>query len=197
MLYAAYRRKEAQGYLDWVRENYQRTGGEWDQKNVEDFVLYELRRELSRPSEVSRDFAGKQVGVSMIVAFVALARGDEETGRNSFAYARKVHAIYHKGRTSPRLRLASLDNYAVEVVLRLLVAPRAMGYNLDIAERSRLYRGLDPKVQKIIQEQVGRHLKTQCEQEGIDFQSAFPPPATTQPPAGGQKSSPPGAGQAP
>ena len=176
LLYAAHERKAAQYYLDWVRANYKRKGGQWDLKDVEDFVLYDLRKE----SQPTRDLAESQIGMSLVVGFVALCRGDPQTFNDCLAYARRVHQVYQKGKVE-RLRLPSLQSYAIQVVLQLLANPRGLGYNLSLEERAGLYQSLDSRVQQIIQQRVGRILRSACEAQGVDFQKAFPPPTSSTP----------------
>ena len=171
-LYAAYRRKEAQQWFDWVKRNYAPPGPEWQMGNVEDFVLYGLRRE----TDPSRDMAESQIGTSLVVAFVALARGDRETFVNSLRYARKAHRVYHRDLRNERMRLADFNTYLEMIASMLLSNPRAGGYNLDLIEREQLYKALDGRIQQRIYPRIRRALEVQCELEGLDFDKAFPPP---------------------
>lgn len=171
MLYAGYRRSEAQQRLDWVRRSYQPTGPEWVLTSVEDFVLWNLRRE-NRPT---RGQIESQMGISIAVALVALGRGDAETASSSLAFARKAHAVFQKDRTE-RDRLRAFGGYVRAIAARLLVHPRSAGYNLALVDRSQLYKALDAAVQRDIYDRVAPALKSQCQAEGLDFDKAFPAP---------------------
>jgi hypothetical protein len=171
MLYAARRQEEAQKLLDWVRDNYQRKGQEWDQKNVGDFVLYELRKD----ADPTRDLAESQVGMALMVGFVALARGDQASSDGSLNYARRAFDAYQKGR-GERMRLPDFDSYLTTIAVRLVLNPRGVGYNLTLPERAHLFQQLPARIQQIILDQGAEQLKSECDAEGLDFQKAFPPP---------------------
>jgi hypothetical protein len=171
-LYAAHRRAEAQKWLNWVRLRYAPVGPEWLLGDVEDFVLWGLRRDRDAP----RGFAEGQVAISLTVAMVALARGDRETFDESYAYAHKVHRVYNQGRDE-RTRLDTMAEFTWTIAMRLLVAPKPMGFHLSLTERSQLYKSLDEASRKAIYPRISRPLKSFCKAEGIDFEKAFPAPA--------------------
>jgi hypothetical protein len=174
-LYAAYRRKEAQQLLDWIRQKYGRKGLEWGQQDVDDFVLYELRRE----TQPNRDLAETQITMSLLVGFVALARGDQATFDEAFDWATRVHRVYQKGR-GERMRLARFEWYVLTIATRLIGEPRGVGYNLTLVERSALYRSMPGSASRAVFGRAGKKLKAECEAEGLDFQKAFPPPPPQQ-----------------
>ena len=174
MLYAARRQAEAQRYLDWVRRAYGRKGQEWSHQDVEDFVLYELRRE----TQLSRDLAESMISMSLLVGFVAASRDDMDTYQESLTLARRAHAAYQEDRPE-RMHLPRFERYSLMIATRLIGNPRGAGYNVSLADRSNLYRKLlrdSPPVARIIYERLRRLLKRQCEDEGLDFDKAFPPP---------------------
>ncbi len=176
-LYASYRREEAQRYYDWLRENYQKSKGEWAFDDVEDFVLYGLRRE----TEPNRDLAENQIGMSLVAGMVALGRGDSAIFERSLAYARRVHAVYQGAYPVKRMGLPPLDSYIRVIAVKLLVRPRSLGHNLTLTERSRLYRAMDTNLQRDIFHTVREPLEALCETEGVDFATAFPEPENARP----------------
>jgi hypothetical protein len=171
MLYAARRQEEAQKLLDWVRDNYHRTGPEWAPKNVGDFVLNELRQD----AEPTRDLAESQVAMALQVGFVALSGGDQAASQSSLDYARRAFEAYQKGR-GERMRLPDFDNYMTTIAVRMVLSPRSVGYNLSLTDRAYLYQQLPARIQQIIREQGVKQLRSECDAEGLDFLKAFPPP---------------------
>jgi len=184
-LYAGHRRVEAQRWLNWIRENYKPVGPEWVLSDVEDFVLWGLHRDRDAP----RGLAESQISVSLAVALVAMARGDQTIGDESYRYARKVHRIYNEDRDE-RTRLTELNNYAWTNALRLLVAPRALGYHLTLTERSALYKGLDEASREAVYPRAAGALKQYCKAEGMDFAKAFPPPPSRRKKPAGRPAAP-------
>ena len=171
MLYTGYRRRQAQELLDWIRDNYAPTGLNWTQRDVRDFVLYELRQE----PEVNRDLAENMAGTSLLVGLLALARGDGQSAEESIQFAHEVHRAYQAGRPE-RMRLPDFGSYFLTAAEMLIVSPRGVGYNLSLVDRSELYKALGPGARKAIYERDRRRLKDECEAEGLDFDKTFPPP---------------------
>ncbi len=171
MLYTGYRRRQAQELLDWIRDNYAPTGLNWMQRDVRDFVLYELRHE----PEVNRDLAENLTGTSLLVGLLALARGDSRSAEESIRFAREVHRAYQKGRNE-RMRLPDFEGYLLTAAEMLLADPRAVGHNLPLVDRSELYKALDPGARTAIYDRIRRRLKAECDAEGLNFEKTFPPP---------------------
>jgi len=171
MLYTAYKRRQAQELLDWIREHYAPKGLNWMQRDVRDFVLYELRHEPG----VNRDLAENLAGTSLLVGLIALARGDSECAQESIRFAREVHRAYQAGR-GERMRLPDFESYLLTAAEMLLANPRGVGYNLSLLDRSELYRALDPGARKAVYERIQRRLKQECRMQEMDFEKAFPPP---------------------
>ena len=175
MLYASHRRAEAQHYLDYLYENYAPEGPEWRFRDVREFVFHQLRQEETP----IRDLAENQIGASLLTAFVALARGDSRAYAESLQYAQAVHAVYSKDRNE-RMRLPAMGACVELVAGRLLLDPRAMGYNLSLTDRSNLYRSLPDELRGRLYPRVRRRVDADCQREGIDFAQAFPPPPASQ-----------------
>lgn len=170
-LYASYRRKEAQKYYDYIRQNYEPPGANWRYRDVGEYVLNELRMD----DQPIRDLAESQVGLAMMTAYVATAKGERVIADESLAYARKAYIVYQKGRNE-RTRLPALRAYSVGIAVGLMQNPRALGYNLPLTDRAELYRGLDDETQRLVYPRVRIYLKQACDIEGLDFAKTFPAP---------------------
>lgn len=170
-LYAARRVKEAQKYLDYVRREYRPIGPNWQFTDVGEFVEYELRTD----GMPIRDLAESQVALAITTGYVALATGDRATAGESFDYARRAYSVYQEGRTE-RMRLQHLRVYFVNLAIRLLAAPREMGYSLSLTERSILYRNLNEDTQRLVYPSVAEALSRQCEANNMNADGLFPPP---------------------
>ena len=194
MLYAGYRRTEAQRKLDWIRENYQPTGGNWGRKDVLDFIVHEMQDE----QDINRDLAEAQIGTSLMVGLVAHARGDVDSAGESLRYAHSLHQAYQKG-LGKRLKVLDFSEYLHRTATELLALPRIRGYNLSLLDRSELYKALqnfepfDAATLQAIYDSVREPLEIQCENEGVDFQTAFPPPPKPQQQRQGAKGQQPAA----
>jgi len=179
LLYVSYRHAEAQRYLDYIYENYEPKGKEWRYRDVDRFVQYELAQE----AEPIRDLAENLIGSALSTSLVALARGRDDIHAETAQLAAKVHAVYMRDRPE-RMQLPPLEDYVRIVSAQLLANPRALGHNLSLTERSALYERLGtvfgprgPAIRRDVYDKLHKHLRAQCEREGIDFEKAFPPPA--------------------
>ncbi len=170
-LYASHRRKEAQKYYHYIRQNYQPPGPTWQYRNVGEYVLHELRQD----DQPIRDLAESQVALAMMTAYVALAKDERAIAGESLDYARKAYRAYQQGRNE-RTRLAPLQAFSVGVAVRLMLNPRGLGYNLPLTDRAELYRGLDDGTQLLVYPRVRSYLKQACDMEDLDFDKTFPVP---------------------
>lgn len=171
-LYASHRRKEAQEYYDYIRQNYEPPGPTWLYPDVGEFVLNELRQD----DQPIRDLAESQVGLAMMTAYVALAKDERAIAGESLDYVRKAYRAYQQGRDE-RTRLAPLQAFSVSVAVRLMLNPRGLGYNLPLTDRAELYRELDDGTRLLVYPRVRSYLKQACDMEGLDFDKTFPVPA--------------------
>jgi len=179
MLYAGYRRGEAQHYYDWVKAKYAPDGSRWKQPDVEDFVLDGLRGQ----QEPSMALASSQIDAALAAALVGLARGQQAVFDDSTRYARRVHDSYQQRVNPRRAGLPPLNHWLTRAAAVLLLNPRSAGYNLSLADRSEMYRALPPAVQQEIFPPAERQLRGECEIQRLDFPRAFPAPAGTKPPS--------------
>ena len=170
MLYAGYRRQKAQEYLDWVKEAYGLRYKEWDM-NLDDFVIERLHRD-EKPIERT---AYSQIHIALQVALLQKAAGSARGYRDSINYAYRVHRAYHKD-APRRTNLPPMSILMRDTAARMFIEPRTMGINMDLVTRSNLYARMDPKIQLELYDLVTAVLERQCEQAGIDFAKAFPPP---------------------
>lgn len=173
MLYAGYRRKDAQQYYDWLKANYTARGPRWELPTVEEFVMAGLREE----GAPTRSLATSQIDASLFVALAALGRGEQGIFESSMQYARKVHASYQANVNQQRVGLPPLEEVVVNVAAVLLVNPRVAGFNLPLEDRSAIYKALPAEIQRKAFARVERFLRADCRQQGLEFGQAFPPPA--------------------
>lgn len=174
MLVAARKVPRAQQYLDYIFDKYEMTGGRWDLKDVQDFVLYELSSE----GIPTLDMTVSQISISLQSGFVALAAGDMQQYRDSMQWAQRVFNRFHQSPSADRVKqqLPSLAPLAEAIAASLLVEPRMVGYNLTLVDRARMYASLPQQMRLAIYDMIAPYLREQCRREGIDFQRAFPPP---------------------
>ncbi|MDY6914428.1 MAG: hypothetical protein SVT52_08240, partial [Planctomycetota bacterium] len=174
MLYAGQRRTEAAEYYQWIKDNYEPAGDEWNMK-LEDFIVYRLNREGAPIPSVARN----QLQASLVAAYLALSRDDSASYRSSMRYARRVYDVYQES-AAKRNKLPPMGMLKAGVLCDLLVEPRILGYNVPLLGRVKVYArlySLEPKLQVIIYDTIARPLKAQCRLEGLDFDKAFPMPA--------------------
>ncbi|MFP3936963.1 MAG: hypothetical protein ACLFVW_01385 [Phycisphaerae bacterium] len=164
----------AQQYLDYIRDEYEMTGDRWDLQDVEDFVLYELATEETP----TLDMTVSQISISLQTGFVALAADDSQQYRDSMQWARRVFNRFQQSEAAERVKqqVPSLGEMAENVAASLLIEPRTVGYNLTLPARARLYGSLPERMRLAIYDRIAPYLRSQCRQQGIDFQRAFPAP---------------------
>lgn len=180
MLVPAGKVKQAQDLFDWIKREYQMTGGEWDIQDVRDWTWWAINNE-GKPILAA---AKSQITSALQTAFALLAVGDRESMKDyqeMMHYAKAtVYDTYQK-QAVPRNRLEPFESIAAVVLLELLIEPRNWGqeslYPLTI--RSELYKALQtewPTVLPMIYDIVARPLMVQCQWYKVDFNKAFPPP---------------------
>jgi hypothetical protein len=170
MLYVLGRHKEAQEYLQFMRDFYKMTGGEFD-LDLEGFVVARLNMD----KDVGREVAQTQIGTAIQTSYLLRLKNDTNGANILTRYARRVYKSYQE--TVPeRNRLGPIEDTEAEALAWLGVRPRAVGYNLSLEDRSQLYRLAPDAIRGMIYPQVAEELRRDCANEGIDFARAFPPP---------------------
>lgn len=172
MLYAGYRRREAQYYFDWIKAEYGHTGGYWDFEDVGDFVIAHLNKE-GKPHTGA---VQHQLRAALPAALVALARGNTTAYTESLLYARKVYVIFQKD-APKRIKFSPFGDILTDAAVDMLVRPRAVGYNLSMEDRRELYRNLGGQIRLRVYDRAERALKGLCRLEKLDPETYFPPPA--------------------
>ena len=177
-LYIRGRRRQAQEYFDWVRENYKKADDKlWGADNLDDFVIASLHDQENLIPRV----ATAQLTSALQMAMVWLARGDDDSFKGNVDYAQRLHRAYHKGEVarSQRLALPPLDAIAAGILGELLVRPQLLGFELSLPQRSVMYTALErrwPRVVAAVYDLVRRPLLAQCQAEDLDFDKLFAPP---------------------
>jgi hypothetical protein len=174
MLVAGRNVHRAQQYYDYIRDDYEMTGGRWDIESVEDFVLYDL----ATAGTPTLELTVSQISISLQTGFASLAAGDTQQYRDSMQWAQRVYNRFRQSDIAPRVKqqIPSLGSLAEGIAASLLVEPRMVGYNLNLVERSRMYNALPRPMQVHIYDAVAPYLRVQCRQRGLSFERAFPPP---------------------
>jgi hypothetical protein len=174
MLVAGRNVRRAQEYFDYIKDEYQMTGGRWNIESAEDFVLYDL----ATAGTPTLELTVSQISISLQTGFVSLAAGDMQQYRDSMQWAQRVFRRFQESKIADRVKqqIPSLGPLAEAIAASLLVEPRMVGYNLTLVERSRMYNGLPSLMQLRIYDSIAPYLREQCRQRGIFFERAFPPP---------------------
>ena len=172
MLYPLGRRKTAQGLLDYIKTTYRKAGEEWDLP-LEEFLLARHRRD---GTPVHR-YARAQINAALRHGYYLLLRGEAADFRDNLLYAQRVWRVARKG-SLPRFRLEPLPTMQARAILDMLVRPRALGYDLTLEDRSRLYTHLavPDAIRRNVFDVLARRLRPECRAKGVDFNKAFPEP---------------------
>ncbi|MFP4434708.1 MAG: hypothetical protein ACLFTN_09580 [Phycisphaerae bacterium] len=176
MLEAGGQIEEAQQLLNWTRYHYKEKGGIWRNVLVRPFVDAYLEREGSPIPRV----AISRITTSLQTAFLHLTRPgpDAQAGyRRYIDRAQAVHSAYQKD-VAARVKLPPLGLIARDVLVGLLIEPRAFGYDVSLVERSTMYQALPESYLVGIYDVIAPFLRRQCEAQDppLDFPSAFPEP---------------------
>ena len=175
MLFAtqqADRLARARELMQFVLDNYGAKNPAWNLP-LEDFV-YKIFEQDGRPIT---EVAVSQIDTSIQTALLALLTDQPEIHAGSLAHARKLYDAYMKG-VPERLKKFQPE---LNVVLQgsaenLLVRPRALGYNLSLVDRSRLYLQLDADTRGQIYDFILPPLRQECAAFEADFAKLFPTP---------------------
>ena len=173
-LFIAYQRPQAQELFDWGKENYHPGGMEW-QMPLEEFVV----SLLNKPGHLTADLAQSHVNAAIFAALKQLAQRRNEDFAISFAYAQKVYDSF-AAQSSQGMDLHPMEFTLAATAVELLVRPGVFGEEMTLLDRSWLYEAMEtrfPGIQAYIYNDLAPRLRPQCEQEGIDFDKAFPIPS--------------------
>jgi len=177
MLYAGYRRQQAEELYQEIKRDYQLKGREWDLP-LEEFVVARLDDDDSPIPDIARS----QIMASMQMAFLFLVQGDQQAFQDNMRYAARVHSVYQKA-APRRLKLPGFGNIVGYVLRDMLAQPRVAGLNLSLDARMRLYQtttrfyeGAKPQLLRQLYRVIKPRLMAECASHGVDFRKAFPPP---------------------
>ncbi|MHC4985300.1 MAG: hypothetical protein ACYTFO_04000 [Planctomycetota bacterium] len=174
MLFVGYHRDEAQDLLAWTRANYQPRGFEW-LMSLEEFVVYQL----NQPGRLTTEIARGQVNAAVLASLKLLAAERLRDFQISFDYAMKVYQTYQDN-AAERVHLDPMDGTVAEWVVAILVRPELAGMRIPLTDRVGFYQRIEqmfPGIQAHIYPYVAGELQQQCQEAGIEFERAFPPPA--------------------
>ncbi len=169
MLYAGYRRDEAQRYLDYIQTDAGRTGPEWDLP-LDEFVYTHLFDQ----GQILPEMAANQVTISLQTAFLLNAKG-KPGGKACLQHAQRVHARYN-AEANPNVKLPPFWQMGADNLAMMLAEPAMLGYHLPLLDRARLYRNASEDMKRIVYDRIAGPLKAQCPARDVDFDQWFPEP---------------------
>ena len=172
MLYLGGREKLARKYYDVIKDVLKAKGKIY-QLSLHDFVI-EKRREAGVPT-VEMTWA---LFVSALRnAYRALAGGNHIDYTRYRAFAKRIYSTYvkHVG-NKPRLKPKPFDELERDFIITLMLRPRAVGLFMPLVIKAKLYNTLSPQMQRAVYPYIAPTIKSQCQQEGLDFNRAFPAP---------------------
>jgi hypothetical protein len=179
MLAADGRIKTAQKYFDYIREDYKKTGPEWDFTSVEDFVVDNISREGTLRYVVAVEL----LRCSLRRAFLARGLRGGKTGQQEYnkrmKFAMQLYNTYQK-QAPERLKLPrTFKSVSAMFLMQLLARPRMFGVSLSANDRSDIYMSMkdQPEILVPIYHRLEKLLRRLCETQGLDFDRAFPAPA--------------------
>jgi hypothetical protein len=180
-LFVGGRLAEAQELHSWMIKTYFPGGGMKSRQSLEEFV----EAWLNEPGRLMPDVAGSQLDASLQAALVALAKRQPETFQRSFDYAlNKIYRQFQKNATELVKFRQTFPEHMAYLAGILISRPQSLGVELDLAERSQLYRSLEgvlPGVQAALYPPLEDRLREECKREGLDFEKAFPMPQGPRP----------------
>jgi len=177
VLVALGRDDQAEKYYRFLKDVYHKSGGAYECATAREFVL----RRLSEPYESRHTISSvavTQISIALERAFVQLMRGQTPGYRRSLAYAKQVYETFQKN-VAKRLLLPPFERLAGSVLASLLVEPRAVGYNISLEGRVKLYAAVGvvwPRLQLVVYDIIRQPLLAQCRAANADFDRAFPEP---------------------
>ena len=169
-LYSMDRLKEASDLLEYIKKRYKKSGGEWD-LTVEDFVY----NRFNRDGAPIRDVTISQVTSSIVSAHINAVVGKTDAWNRYMSFARFVYDKYQQ-QAAVRNQFEPFEFLQAQIVAELLMKPEIHGVKLDFADRAKLYRSLDNQLQLLMYDQVAMLLRQEVQAQGLDFDTAFPPP---------------------
>ena len=172
MLYLGGRERLARKYYDVIKDVLKAKGKIY-QLSLHDFVI-EKRREAGVPT-VEMTWA---LFVSALRnAYRALAGGNHIDYTRYRAFAKRIYSTYvkHIG-NKPRLKPKPFDELERDFIITLMLRPRAVGLFMPLVIKAKLYNTLSPQMQRAVYPYIAPTIKSQCQQEGLDFNKAFPAP---------------------
>jgi len=176
LLYMLDRPRQAQAIYDKMREDYKLAGDEvWD-KDLDVLLAERLLQDGGKPI-MSEGTA--QVTAGLVTSLTLMAKyndaASQERAKFYLDWAQRIHAATNAD-SNERIALARFDFYAQVVARNLLISPDVYGLTIDLQDRANLWRALPEEWRKTIYDSLAAQLAVQCEQEGADFDAAFPEP---------------------
>ncbi len=162
--------EQCQTMLTYLRDGYKLTGEPWDME-VEDFIVHTIKN----TTVMAQDEAMSQISPAISTACLRRLGGDEKGYLKSIDWAKRVHRLYQETHP-PTAQLPPMPDIQANATAILLADPRSAGYYISLVDRSTVYRMTDLAFQRMIYNQIAPLLRRQCQDAGVDFIKAFPPP---------------------
>lgn len=171
VLYFSGKENLAQHYLDVIRDQLKPKGKIYD-RDLPDFVRDKIN-ELGIPmADMARCF---WLG-SMSRVYKALAEGNTADFTRYRQFSQRIYKIFTDSNGKGRLAVPPYEVQEGNFLVMLMLRPQAVGTQLTLLGKSRIYNGLPPEEQQWIYPYVAPSLEQECEAQGLNFAIAFPCP---------------------
>ena len=187
-LYIGGRRELAQHYYDEMKRLLKPTEDIY-KLDLHAFVREKIR-EIGTPTY---EAARKMWFAALRTAYRALAGGNQAQFSAYRSFAQRTYREWcdEIASKAPRMQPPPFETLEQEFIRDLFLRPEVTGLRIPLLVKVRLYRGLPLKTRQAIYPRIAPTLRTQCQQERIDFDKAFPaPPPQAGTPGGGGSETP-------
>lgn len=177
-LYIGGREQDAQHYYTQVKELLKPEGMIYE-LSLLDFVRAKRMEFGTPPSDMARAFwAG-----ALRSAYRALAGGNHNEYLRRHAFAQRTFKSFADGAVQRLRPEEGFDAQERGFLVTLLLRPQALAMRVPLLAKVRLYRALSTDKKRAIYDLVAEGLRRECQQEGLDFDKAFPAPPGAAPPS--------------
>ncbi|HNX26370.1 MAG TPA: hypothetical protein PKK48_03095 [Phycisphaerae bacterium] len=183
MLVADGRESAAQGYYEFLKDDYKKQGPQWEYTDVRQFVLSNFREEME--SQLRHEVVMQILTYSLKQAYVyrGLIGGSrgQELYKKQMTFSKNIYDIYQT-KAVVRMKLLPFEVVASNVLARLIVRPGLFGLSLDVDQRSNIFRSMsnEQELAQYTYLMTKPILMSLCKDAGVDFDTAFPMPAGTE-----------------
>ncbi len=173
LLYFAGREREAEYYLDYLRNNYaiRKDGSSTPEflKPLPEFVIDSWGETMT----YNQVYAA--IGQYLLSGFLNLADGDIARYSGNRIQAEKLHDSWHKDTSgNKKLAFPPIDEMEIDGLIQLYLAPPAT--RGDSLKKVSLWRYLPKWKRQALWDSIAGNMQTECKAAKFDFAKAFPEP---------------------